>query len=249
MSISTIMKQRRAELGLTLAQVAEMTGVTEATVQRWESGKIKTLNYDRLSALAGALRISPAVLAGLEPAENQHRVTSADVNALTPEEIAHIEKYRALNAHSRGAVDAILAYESRAENVVPLRQTKVIPLIGASFAAGPGEPDFGNGWEDYEVDADSRAEFALRVNGDSMEPVLHDGQIALGVKRPPEPGEVGAFLLDGEFLVKQCAGDNYGNVYLFSFNPAYEQIDVMASGERSLLCFGTVLLDRRYPLP
>ena len=231
---------------MTQEELADRVGTIKQTIHKYEVGTVTNIPLEKMEALAWALGVSPNYLAGWDRSDES---TLRDVNALTPEEIDHIEKYRALNAHSRGAVDAILAYESRAENVVPLRQTKVIPLIGASFAAGPGEPDFGNGWEDYEVDADSRAEFALRVNGDSMEPVLHDGQIALGVKRPPEPGEVGAFLLDGAFLVKQCAGDNYGNVYLFSFNPAYEQIDVMASGERSLLCFGTVMLDRRYPLP
>ena len=246
MTVGERIKSARDAAGMTQEELALRCGTIKQTIYKYECGIVTNIPLDKILALAHALGVSPNYLAGWEQPDES---TRSNVNTLTPAETAHLARYRALNAHSRGAVDAILAYESSTDNVVPLRPRKVIPLIGASFAAGPGEPDFGNGWEDYEVDADSRAEFALRVNGDSMEPVLHDGQIALGIKRPPEPGEVGAFLLDGAFLVKQCAGDNYGNVYLFSFNPAYEQINVMASGERSLLCFGTVILDRRYPLP
>ena len=46
-SLSSILKQRRKELGLTLAQIADMMGVAEATVQRWESGNIKTVRHEK----------------------------------------------------------------------------------------------------------------------------------------------------------------------------------------------------------
>lgn len=230
----------RKEIGLNQKQFAERMGITTTRLNYWEKDK-RQPDVEMIKALASALDVSADYLIGNEN----------NAPAYSAEALSVAEQFDSLDEHGQRVVLAVLdaEVERLTDNISPLRPRKVIPLIGASFAAGPGEPDFGNGWEDYEVPADSRAEFALRVNGDSMEPVLHDGQIALGVKRPPEPGEVGAFLLDGAFLVKQCAGDNYGNVYLFSFNSAYPQIDVMASGERSLLCFGTVLLDRRYPLP
>lgn len=37
-NLSTVLKARRKDLGLTLAQIADEMGVSEATVQRWESG-------------------------------------------------------------------------------------------------------------------------------------------------------------------------------------------------------------------
>ena len=45
------------------------------------------------------------------------------------------------------------------------------------------------------------ADFSVRVSGDSMEPVYHDGQI-IWVKRCDRvnPGEVGVFIYDGEGL-------------------------------------------------
>lgn len=64
--LSDALKQRRSELGYTLAQVADMVGVTEATVQRWESGNIKALRHGRIAKLAEALNVSPAYLMGWE---------------------------------------------------------------------------------------------------------------------------------------------------------------------------------------
>ena len=61
-------KERRKELGLTLADVAKMVGVTEATVQRWESGNIKNLRQERTASLAIALDTTPAYLMGWEDA-------------------------------------------------------------------------------------------------------------------------------------------------------------------------------------
>lgn len=66
MSLSNVLRSRRKELGLTLAEIADKVGVSEATVQRWESGNIKNIRQERISKLAGVLHISPAELMGWE---------------------------------------------------------------------------------------------------------------------------------------------------------------------------------------
>lgn len=63
-SLSTILKQRRKALGLTLAQIADAMGVTEATVQRWESGNIKSVRHERAAKLSNVLGVPPSVLMG-----------------------------------------------------------------------------------------------------------------------------------------------------------------------------------------
>lgn len=63
-NLSVILKQRRKELGLTLAQVAERMGVAEATVQRWESGNIKSIRYEKIDKLADILKVKPTSLMG-----------------------------------------------------------------------------------------------------------------------------------------------------------------------------------------
>ena len=66
MGLPQNIKERRKELGLTLAEIAKMVGVTEATVQRWESGNIKNLRQERIASLAVALGTTPAYLMGWE---------------------------------------------------------------------------------------------------------------------------------------------------------------------------------------
>lgn len=62
MKANEVIKLRRKELGLTMREVANMVGVSEATVSRWESGDIRNMRRDKIAALARALDVSPAVL-------------------------------------------------------------------------------------------------------------------------------------------------------------------------------------------
>lgn len=60
--LSVTLRRRRVELGLTLQQIADRMDVTEATVQRWESGVIKSVRYRRLAKLAEILQVAPVEL-------------------------------------------------------------------------------------------------------------------------------------------------------------------------------------------
>lgn len=63
MTIGDRIKQRRLELKMTLKEVAEKLGVTDATVQRYESGSI-TLNQTKIGKIAEVLKIDPNWLMG-----------------------------------------------------------------------------------------------------------------------------------------------------------------------------------------
>lgn len=67
--LASILKCRRQELGITLLQIAESVGVSEATVQRWEKGHIRTLRHENLVKLAETLRMKPAELMGWDAPE------------------------------------------------------------------------------------------------------------------------------------------------------------------------------------
>lgn len=58
--------ERRIEKGITLAQIAERLGVTEATAQRYECGGIKSIPYECMCAYGEILNCSPAYLMGWE---------------------------------------------------------------------------------------------------------------------------------------------------------------------------------------
>lgn len=59
-------KELRLSKGLTLKQVADRLGVSEGTVQRYESGAISNLKYDTMVALANIFGVSPQYLMGWE---------------------------------------------------------------------------------------------------------------------------------------------------------------------------------------
>lgn len=58
--------EKRTDKGITLAQVAEKLGVTEATAQRYERGNIKSIPYEHMCAYGEILNCSPAYLMGWE---------------------------------------------------------------------------------------------------------------------------------------------------------------------------------------
>ena len=62
MKANEVIRMRRKELKMTLKEVANAVGVSEATVSRWESGDIKNMRRDKIAALARALDVPPAVL-------------------------------------------------------------------------------------------------------------------------------------------------------------------------------------------
>lgn len=58
MSIAEVIRKRRRKLDLTLKDIANKVGVSEATAQRWESGVITNIRFGRLEKLASALQLS-----------------------------------------------------------------------------------------------------------------------------------------------------------------------------------------------
>lgn len=74
MEIGTLLKNRRIDLGLTLKEIADAVGVSEATVSRWESGEIANMKRDKIAALAKVLSISPAAIMGWEETPQEYYI-------------------------------------------------------------------------------------------------------------------------------------------------------------------------------
>lgn len=75
-SISHNIKAARKALGFTLLDVANKVGVSEAMVQRWETGNIKNIKYDNIIKLSDVLQISPVKLMGWDtsnPIPNEYQ--------------------------------------------------------------------------------------------------------------------------------------------------------------------------------
>ena len=59
-------KQRRKSLSLTQAELADLIGLTESSVSRYESGKIATMPTSTVKKICKVLNIDTAELLGLE---------------------------------------------------------------------------------------------------------------------------------------------------------------------------------------
>ena len=64
-------REKRLEKGITLAQIADALGVTEATAQRYESGNIKSVPYEHMCKYGEILGCSPAYLMGWESTSDE----------------------------------------------------------------------------------------------------------------------------------------------------------------------------------
>lgn len=244
MELGELLTKYRKEAGLTIDELAEKSGVPKGTINKIIAGTTKAPTLENVRALAYAMGKTL----------DDFDTTKKSRTVLPAPELELLKRYRALDAHGKRMVDMVLEEETSrmlAEAMEEPEETKVIPLIGNSFAAGSPEPDFGNMWEDYNVPASSRAEFAIRINGDSMEPYLPDGSIALGVKTTPRDGDVAALLLDGEFLCKQFSKTPSGDIRLYSLNRSRSDADVNIPHDsgRQLLSFGVILMDKKVALP
>ena len=75
--MSNYLADRRKELGLTMKQVAEAVGVSEATVSRWESGQIANMRRDRIGTYAKVLQVRPTFIMTGEPESPETQKTPA----------------------------------------------------------------------------------------------------------------------------------------------------------------------------
>lgn len=233
----------RKARGISRKELADALEIPYTTLRNYETDA-REPGHVFLVKLAQLLNVSVDSLVGAP--EKQKSAPSLSNEAL---DVAR--RYDAAPDNIKGIVNAVLDLNNGAD-VTPTaapKKTKVIPLFGARFAAGTPETAGDLEWENYET-TNQKADFAIHVNGDSMEPVLQDGTIALGVRRFPQAGEVGAFRIDGEFLVKQFVQDSQGNVYLFSVNRDRSDADLVLwhDSDRDLQCYGTILCART-PLP
>ena len=145
-NISSVLKAKRKELGLTLAQIAEKIGVTEATVQRWESGNIKSLRHERIAKLADILGVTPAVLMGWDeptaptlpsPTITEDTVTfpvitsvAAHYDGVSIDESAVGEKIEVPRAYLKGRkAEDFCAMRVRGDSMYPAFQNGDIVLV------------------------------------------------------------------------------------------------------------------------
>lgn len=134
----------------------------------------------------------------------------------------------------------------------PEPEPKIIPLYLSPVAAGIASPIMGEDYEEYTLKPEDPqgAMFAIKVQGDSMEPYFADTSTVFCNKDPIQDGDIGVFCVDGGAVIKQYHRQG-GIVYLFSLNRERADADVVlpSTSGRGFSCQGRVITKRRYQLP
>lgn len=247
MSFGERLRTRREELNISRADLAEALGVSRSAIGNYETG-ISFPKEDVLLRLFDCLQVDPNYLYK-DSFQGAEQVLSHNERQL-------LEKYRSLSTTGRetvrSMVDALCAYRDEIEQGQPQEECRVIPLYRTAAAAGYAAPVAG---EDYDLlpvagDVPRGAEYAVRIQGDSMAPWIPDKSVVYVNRDPMQPGDVGIFCVDGGMLCKQYYRDPLGMVYLFSLNRERTDADVVlpVSSGRTIVCFGRVMM-HGLPIP
>lgn len=241
MSFQDRLKEQRESIGMTRAELAEILGVTQAAIGNYENG-VSTPKADILFKVFDALKCDANYLFQDEMNELTKPFT------LTVKEKEHIKKYRTLDEYGKDMVNTVLEKELYRTNqqkaVIYTDQPELadmvreLPLYYMPVSAGGGNYLDSTDYEFISV-ADvsyaNKADFAVRISGDSMEPRFSTGDIILVKEQSAiDPGELGIFILNGDSLFKLFGGDR-----LISLNENYE--DRLIGPDDSFYCKGKVL--------
>lgn len=197
------------------------------------------------------------VRSGLNELENELKS-----NGLSNSAQKMAEDYDKLDSHGRAAIRGLMDEElNRMETLERLAmmdrldlepEPKVVNLFDNPAAAGLALDMTGQSCEPYALKPDDPqgASYAIRVQGNSMEPAFYDGDIAFVNHDAMRDGDIGIFCVDGATVIKQWHQDPYVT-YLFSLNRKRADADVVVSRNsgRSIIWQGRVITKRRYPVP
>ena len=239
------LRARREALGISREQLANMLGLTPSAIGNYE----KSTSFPKeefLLRLFDCLDTDPNSLFQ-DSFRGGRRVPSQSERTL-------LEKYRGLSPKGRetvrSVVDALCDYRDDLEAGQPDKEPRLIPLYRSPAAAGYAAPVFGEDLDSIPVtdDVPQAAEFAVRIQGDSMAPYIPDDSVVYVNRDPLGAGDIGIFCVDGEMFCKQYYKDPTGIVYLFSLNRARADADLllMPGSNRGFVCLGRVIM---HPLP
>lgn len=223
-------RDMRKMKGLTMKQLADLCEVSESQISNIEKEKRKP-SFELMLKLGEALECPVGELF-FDLSEFLRQEPEREESALE-------RKYNALDAHGKAVVDSVLDLELKRCTGPVKAPGRIIPLFPA--AAGPEDLAEGEPFESYETDND-KADFAVRISGDSMEPHFKNGEVVLCQKRVPNDGDIAVMSVNGAIVVKQYISA-YGNIYLRSLNRARKNldIDILESGNYTVVGYGTVI--------
>lgn len=212
-------------------------GLKSVAFSEWKSGKSKSYRK-YLIEIADFFNVSLDYLV-------YGKEKSSPTVELTADERELLDIYNKLSEKSKGMVlgraELLAELEAPIADEPEQEEPKVIMIrfVPLSVSAGTGEPLPEDSRSTYlkikHSDVAEEADYAVRINGDSMLPRFKDNDIVL-VKAQDEieEGNIGIFTINGEGFIKEL-----GKKRLISLNPEYD--DVCFEEGQDIRCKGLVI--------
>lgn len=243
-SIGQLLRKAREESKISVEEISKEleskdVRASKKTIYSWENGNSQPTPYAFLYMCKRYGIQNPTVYFGCDDNEAEKSLI-----AVPPHYADLLDEYKAIvdvtsdqayKAQTMAVKSAIAAMQEDAaadtsDNVIPFRFSEQPFSAGRGVYLGP------EAFREINVlrnELTERADFGGPVEGDSMEPKYHDGDIlAVSTQEYPEPGEIGIFSLDGCGYVKKL-----GNGELISLNRKYDPIPM----DDSIRCNGKVI--------
>jgi transcriptional regulator with XRE-family HTH domain len=240
--IAERLRTLRKENGMSKRDLVSRLPLNYSTYANYESG-FREPNSEVLQMLARHFGVSLDYLLGV----SENRQKADEIAILTEFENTQVKKYRQLDAHGREMVDLVLEKETERLSFLNTRNEPISnPVIDDRWivlkvyqqraSAGLGSYLSEDSDNDYEqmrfaaTQVSQKADFCVRIKGESMEPKINDGDIVF-VKAVPkvEPDNVGIFVYDGEAYCKRLRIDQKkGAIILESLNKSFAPKQISA---------------------
>lgn len=237
------------EKGIQSKDMCDVLDVPSSTFSYWINAKTYP-RIDKIEKMANFFGITKADLV-------EERSNSKDTQKIYTGDRDIDPIYDALNEAGQQDLCRYGRYLTTLEEYRKPDEEPVIKMIQfflTPAAAGYASPVDGS---DYEMiplpdGAPNGADFCIKIDGDSMEPYIKDGEMVY-VKRgaPLQEFDVGIFFVGGDVYCKQYCPGYGGQLYLLSANPKRQDANVILMPEdaRGCTCFGKVMLKHRLPKP
>ena len=230
-----ILKKLRESKNERQSEIAKIVGVTQQAYQRYENGTSEP-NADGLIVLANHFNVTVDYLLGRESEKNP----IAMLNLAIGEKEA-LDLYCKLPENIRQIIMDTMIQLGEAAKRGMAGEPKIIVFKRFSVhkvSAGCGyDLEDADNWEDLEVvdtPEAQKADFAVEIDGRSMEPTYQNGDIVYVVSDTDVPvGKIGLFIQNNKGYIKEKGKDR-----LISHNDEYPDI-YPEDGE--IICVGRVI--------
>lgn len=234
-NIGALLKAKRKECQLSVKDtVKELSkhgiNISDKTLYGWESGH-RQPDADAFLILCSIYGI-----------DSFSAIKQENKPLISNDALKIAKDYSNLDQHGKRVVCAVISEEQNRMQSLrkPNFDDNVIHVHWNDQPASAGEGfDLSDEhMEDWLVrynELTRKADFCLNIQGHSMEPKFHDGDIALIRQQPAvDIGEIGLFVVDGKGYIKKQGPDR-----LISLNPDYD--DVWPGEFSDAQCVGKVL--------